>query len=87
MSPSLVPRLKEKKKNRKTTFVVSFFSNVLSTIEREKNQKTISVDLSLDRASSSFSLTSSLIIFEFSLAAQSSSSLSSFTLRDLVIMF
>ncbi len=72
--------------NRRTILVVLFFSNVLSTIEKKKNQKTISVDLFLCRISFSFSLTSLLIIFEFSLATQSSSSLSSFTLRHLVMM-
>ncbi len=84
MSSSFAVRLK-KKKNRKIIFVVFFFSMMLSSIEREKNQRAISVDLSFDRASSSFSLTLS---FVESSSANSSffSSLFSITLKKLAIM-
>jgi hypothetical protein len=85
MSLSLVAR-SEKKKNRKTTFVVFFFSIVLSSIEREKNQKAIFVDFFFRRTSSSSSLTSSFIVSEFSLASQSTSSWSSSSLRDITMM-
>jgi hypothetical protein len=67
MSFSLVTRSKEKK-NRKTILVVLFFSIMLSSIERKKNQRTIFVDFSFRRKSSSSSLTSSFIVFEFSFA-------------------
>jgi hypothetical protein len=66
---SKILTLKKKKKNRKTIFVVFFFSIVLSSIEEKKNQKTIFVDFFLRRTSSSSSLMSSFIIFEFSFAS------------------
>jgi hypothetical protein len=85
MSLSLVAR-SEKKKNRKTTFVVFFFSIVLSSIEREKNQRATSVDFFFDRISSSFFLTSSHIVSESSLASSSISSWSSSALRKMTVM-
>jgi hypothetical protein len=85
MSLSFVAR-SEKKKNRKTIFVVLFSSILLSSIEKEKNQRTISVDFFLDRASSSFSLTSSFNVSESSLASSSISSWSSSTLRNITMM-
>jgi hypothetical protein len=86
LSSSFVTRLKEKK-NRKTTFVVFFFSIVLSSIKRKKNQKNIFVDFFFRRTSSSLSLTSSFMIFEFSFASQSISSWSSSTLKNIIMMF
>ncbi len=84
MSSSFAVRL-EKKKNRKITFVVLFFSMMLSSIEKKKNQRAIFVDLSFDQASSSSSLTSSFV--ESSSANSSfSSSLFSITLKKLAIM-
>ncbi len=84
MSSSFAVRL-EKKKNRKIIFVVFFFSMMLFSIEKKKNQRAISVDFFLDRASSSSSLTFSLV--ESSSANSSfSSSLSSITLKKLAIM-
>ncbi len=85
MSFSFVTRL-EKKKNRKTIFVVFFSSIVLSSIERKKNQKTIFVDFFFRRTSSSSSLTSSFIIFEFLFVSQSISSWSSSTLKNIIMM-
>ncbi len=86
MSLSFVAR-SEEKKNRKTIFVVFFFSIVLSSIEKEKNQRATSVDFFSRRTSSSSSLTSSFIVFESSFASQSTSSWSSSTLRDIIMMF
>jgi hypothetical protein len=77
----------EGKENREITFVVSFFSVVLSSIEEKKNQRTISVDFFFDRASSSSSLSSSFISFEFRLVTQSSRSLFSSILKNIAIMF
>jgi hypothetical protein len=54
-------------------------------MKKKKNRKMIFVVFFFERNSSFFSLTSSLIILEFSLAAQLFSSLSSFALKDLVI--
>jgi hypothetical protein len=73
--------LTKKKRNRKSIFVVFFLSRMWSFVKRKKNRKTIFVVLFLERNSSFFSLTSSLIILEFSFAAQSFSSLSSFALK------
>jgi hypothetical protein len=84
---SKILTLKEEKKNRKTIFVVFFFSIVLFSIEKEKNQKAIFVDFSFDRASSSSSLSSSFISFEFRFVTQSSRSLFSSTFRNIAIMF
>jgi hypothetical protein len=84
MSSSFVVR-SERKKNRKITFVVLFFSMMLSSIEEKENQRTTSVDFFFDRASSSFSLTFSFV--ESSIAIQSlSSSLFSITLKKFAIM-
>jgi hypothetical protein len=76
-----------RKKNRKITFVVLFFSMMLSSIEKKKNQKAIFVDFFLDRASSSSSLSSSFINSESRFVTQSSRSLSSSTFRNIAIMF
>ncbi len=84
---SKILTLKEKKENRKKTFVILFFSIVLSSIEKKKNQRTTSVDLSLDRASSSSSLSSSSVNFEFRFVTQSFRSLFSSALRSIAIMF
>jgi hypothetical protein len=85
LSSSSVTRLK-KKKNRKMTFVVFFFSIMLSSIEKKKNQKTIFVDFFFDRISSSFSLTSSFIVSKSSFASQSISLWSSSRLKDMIMM-
>jgi hypothetical protein len=69
------------------TFVVFFLSVVLSSIERKKNQRTIFVDFSFDRISSSSSLISSSFVFESSLASSSISSWSSTTLKKMIVMF
>jgi hypothetical protein len=53
----------------------------------KKNQKAIFVNFFLRRASSSSSLTSSFIVFEFSFVSQSTSSWSSSTLRNIIMMF
>ncbi len=84
---SRILTLEEKKKNRKTIFVVFFSSMMLSSIERKKNQRAISVDFSLDRASSSSSLSSSSISSESRSVTQSSRSLSSSALKSIAIMF
>ncbi len=86
ISSLLVISLK-KKKNRKTIFVVFFFSIVLSSIEKKKNQKTISVDFFLDWVSSSISLSSSSINFEFRLVTQSFRSFFSSILREIAVLF
>jgi hypothetical protein len=54
----------KKKKNRKSNFVILFFSKMLFFVEEKKNRTTTFVDFFFDRILSSFSLTSSLIIFE-----------------------
>jgi hypothetical protein len=86
LSSSYVTRLKEKK-NRKTIFVVLFFSIVLSSIEKKKNQKTIFIDFFFDRILSSFSLTSSFIVSKFSFASQSISLWFSSRLKNIIMMF
>ncbi len=83
---SNVLSLTEKKKNRKTTFVVLFFSKMLSFIEEKKNREATLVVFSFDRISSSLSSTSSFFISKSSLETQLFSSLSSFMLRDIVMM-
>ncbi len=85
MSSSSDAHLREEEKNRKTIFVDFFLSKKLRSVKRKKNRKTIFVDFFFDRASSSFSLTSSLIESSFAIQS-SSSSLSSTTLRELAIM-
>ncbi len=100
LSSSSVTRLREKE-NRKTTFVVFFFSIVLSSIKKKENQKTIFDDFFFRRTLSSSSLTSSSIVSESSLASQSISSFivsessftsqsisswSSSTLKNIIIM-
>jgi hypothetical protein len=59
---------------------------VLSSIKKEKNQKTIFIDRFLRRTSSSSSLTSSFIVFDISFASQSTSSWSSSTLKNIIMM-
>jgi hypothetical protein len=84
---SKILTLEEKKKNRKTILVVLFSSVVLSSIEKKKNQRAISVDFFFDRASSSFSLSSSSVRSEFRFVTQSSRSLFSSVFRNIAIMF
>jgi hypothetical protein len=84
---SRILTLEEEKKNRRTIFVVFSLSVVLSSIEKKKNQRAISVDLSFDRTSSSFSLSSSSINFESRFVTQSFRSFFSSTLRRIAILF
>jgi hypothetical protein len=49
MSSSSETRLKEKKKNRKTSFVVLFFSKILMLTKKKKNQRIILVLLFLSK--------------------------------------
>ncbi len=83
---SKILTLKERKENRRTIFVVLSLSVVLSSIEKKKNQRAIFVDFFFDRISSSFSLTSSSIVFESSLASSSIPSWSSSTLKNMIII-
>jgi hypothetical protein len=75
----------KRKKSRKSNLVVLFSSKMLFSVEKKKNRKTIFVNFFFDRILSSFSLTSSLIIFESSIRL--SSSFSSVVLRNLAVMF
>ncbi len=78
--------LTEKKKNRESNFVVLFFSKMLFSIEEKKNWKITFVNFFFDRISSSFSLTSSFIVFESLFASQSTSSWFSSTLENMIMM-
>ncbi len=87
MSLCLALRLKKKKENRKTIFIVFFSSNVFLLIRKKKNRKSNFIVFFLDRISSSSSLTSSFVVSKSSLSTRLSSSFSSFMFKNIVMIF
>jgi hypothetical protein len=76
----------KEKKNRRSNFIVLFLSKMLLSVEEKKNREVIFVDFSFDRASSSFSLTSSFNVSESLFASSSISSWFSSTLKNMTMM-